>query len=69
MKRYFMMYESDRIICGNSDHTYGYASTVKTAKGYIRKCRNILAEENPRNFRVYDWMTDNEEAEIIYQED
>lgn len=54
MKRYFMMYESDRIICGTNDHLYGYASSLKTAKAYIPRCKELFASYNPRNFRIYD---------------
>lgn len=54
MKRYFMEYDSDRKICGSCSHVWGFASSVKTAKGYISRCRKECAEYNPRNFRVYD---------------
>lgn len=64
MKRYFMEYESDKINYSSSredfrnSHTYGYASTVKTAKSYIRECRKRYSDQNPRNFRIYDSYAD-----------
>ena len=54
MKRYFMEYESDRVICRSNVHIYGFASSLKTAKGYISKCKKFYAEYNPRNFKIYD---------------
>lgn len=58
MKRYFMIYESDRVICGSRDHTYGNATQLRTAKAYISKCRESEAMDNPRNFRIYDTFSD-----------
>lgn len=57
-KQYFMRYESDQMICGQYDHLYGYASTVKTCKQYIRNCKKREAQYNPRNFRIYDSFAD-----------
>ena len=54
MKRYVLMYESDQIICGSNEHTWGYADTLKTVKGYISRCRKEDERYNPRNFRIYD---------------
>lgn len=70
MKRYFMEYESDRKVCGSYSHVYGFASTLKTAKSYIGRCRKREAEDNPRNFRVYDTQGDcapNEHVPCVYQ--
>lgn len=72
MKRYFMEYESDRVICGATSHVYGFASSIKTAKSYIGKCRKQEAEHNPRNFRIYDTQGDapeNEHVPCVYHED
>ncbi len=56
MKRYFMEYESDQKVCGGYNHVYGFASTLKTAKSYIQKCRKTDAQHHPRNFRIYDTL-------------
>ena len=70
MKRYFMEYESDRTVCKTNRHTWGAASSLRTAKQYITKCRKALANENPRNFRIYDTYTEsNECAKCVYMED
>ena len=71
MKRYFMEYESDRKVCGDYSHVYGFASTLKTAKSYISKCRKTYAEYNRRNFRIYDTQGEcgtEEHAPFVYQE-
>ena len=71
--QYFMRYESDKITCGKNDHFYGHASTIKTAKQYIRKCRKELAQDNPRNFRIYDSFAEvdpeTNHVPCVYQED
>ena len=59
MKQFFMQYESDRIVCGSNKHEWGCrASSLATAKGYIRRCRKEKAAENPRNFRIFDSWAD-----------
>ena len=57
-KQYFIEYESDRMICGSYNHPGGNASTIKSAKSIIKKIRRLMAEHNPRNFRVYDSFGD-----------
>lgn len=54
MKRYFMMYESDRICCGSNTHIWGYANSIKTCESYIKKCNESEKELNPRNFKIFD---------------
>ncbi len=71
MKRYFMEYESDKKVCGSYSHVYGFASTLKTAKTYINRCRKNDVEYNPRNFRIFDTWGDcaeNEHVPCVYQE-
>lgn len=71
MKRYFMEYESDQMICGDYTHVYGFASTLKTAKSYINKCRKAESEYNPRNFHIYDTQgecAENEHVPCVYSE-
>lgn len=65
MKQYFMEYESDRKVCGGYSHVWGFASSIKTAKGYIARCRKREAGHNPRNFRVYDAWADCPEGEHV----
>lgn len=65
MKRYVMEYESDKKVCGECTQTWGYASSLKTAKSYIAKCRKIHAEDNPRNFKIYDNWADVSEGEHV----
>lgn len=43
---------------GSNEHFYGNASTLATAKGYIARIRRELADENPRDFRIYDTWGD-----------
>lgn len=72
-KRYFVEYESDRVICGDNVHHGGNASTIKSAKSIIRNIRKEQAERNPRNFRVYDCEGEIEETTnfvpCVYRED
>ncbi len=73
MKRYFMEYESDRVVCGSNQHVYGNASSLKTAKGYISHAKKTQAEYNPRNFRIYDTWGDidpeTNHVPCVYTED
>lgn len=72
MKRYFMEYESDKKVCGDNSHVYGFASTLKTAKSYISRCRKTDAQNNPRNFRIYDTWGDcapDEHVPCVCQEE
>jgi len=73
MKRYSMQYNSDEIVCRSNNHLYGYASTIKTAKQYISRCRKAEADHNPRNFRIYDHEADvdpeTDYVPCVYQED
>ncbi len=65
-KQYFVEYESDNRICGSYNHTAGNANTINSAKSIIRKIKKMLAEENPRNFRVYDcWADVDEETNSV----
>ena len=71
MKRYFMEYDSDKVVCKSNSHIWGFANTLKTAKSYIKRCRQQDAEYNPRNFRIYDTWGDcepNEHVPCVYQE-
>ena len=72
-KQYFIQYESDLMICGSCIHTFGNASTINSAKSIIRKLRKMLAEEDPRNFRVYDCWADVDKntnfVPCVYSED
>lgn len=61
-KQYFIEYESDRKICGSYNHPGGNASSVKSAKSTIRNIRSQLANDNPRNFRVYDSLGEVDES-------
>lgn len=73
--RYFIRFESDKVVCGSNDHMLCNASSVKSAKAAIRVYRNKEenAEHNPRNFRVYDcWAEVDPETDhvpCVYQED
>lgn len=71
MNRYFLEYESDRKLCGTHSHTYGFASSQKTACGYIARCRKQCAAENPRNFRVFDSWGEVKDGHVpcVYEED
>ena len=72
MKQYSMQYESDQICFGTNNHTWGMASSIKTAKQYIKRCKKIEADRNPRNFRIYDHWADVDPATnyvpCVYQE-
>lgn len=65
MKRYFMEYDSNRKMGGSYSHIWGFASTIKTAKGYIGRCKKQNAEYNPRNFRIYDTLGDAPEGQHV----
>ncbi len=73
MKRFSMRYESDDIVCGSNDHTYGCANSLNVAKQYIAKCKASLKDRHPRNFRIYDHFADIDPVSgfvpIVYQED
>lgn len=68
MKRYYTTYESDEIVCRNNTHIWGSSNSIKTAKQYIKRCREIKAENNPRNFKVFDTLSESECAECVYTE-
>lgn len=62
--RYFLEYESDKVICGSNIHNDGYrANAIKTLKSAIKKVRKEEAEHNPRNFKIYD-----SDGELEYNE-
>lgn len=66
VKRFFLRYESDKTVCGSNWHTYGDASTLKTAKSYISRVKKRYPEENPRNFRIYDsWGDVSEDTGFV----
>lgn len=73
MKRYSMQYTSDEIVCRSNNHEYGMASTIKTCKQYISRCKKNKAQFNPRNFRIYDHYADVDPVTnyvpCVYQED
>ena len=62
-KRYFLEYESDKVICGSNKHCDCRANSVKTLKSAIKKVRKEEAEYNPRNFVIYD-----SDGELEYNE-
>lgn len=64
--RYFVKYESDRQICGSTDHLAGNAKSMTHAKRQIKAVKEQEAVYNPRNFRVYDTMTDDEISPVVY---
>lgn len=74
-KQYFIMFESDRVVCGSNDHLLCNASTIRSAKAAIRSARKKYYndEYKPRNFRVYDSWADVDPATefvpCVYQED
>lgn len=69
-KRYYVRYESDKIVCGSNDHHYSNFNKKDVA---IFAARQILqsgdfADENPRNVRVYDTCTpEGDSAKIVWQ--
>ena len=62
-KRYFLEYESDKVICGSNKHYDYRANSIKTLKSAIKKVRKEEAEYNPRNFVIYD-----SDGELEYNE-
>lgn len=71
MKRFYMRYESDEVVCGSNEHDWAGANTISTCKKYIRECRRYKGNEHPRNFRVYDIEVTDENgcAVVVYRED
>lgn len=64
-KRYFLEYESDRIICGSNIH-HGYeANSVKTLKAAIKQVRKKEAQHKPRNFIIFDVFGECEPGEHV----
>ena len=67
-KQYFVEYESDKYnpnmwnreteSYGSYIHFAGNASTIRSAKSIISQIRKERADENPRDFRVYDTFAD-----------
>ena len=75
-KQFFVEYESDKYNRGmwnRQTNDYGCnvwdagnASTIRSAKSIIRNIRKNHAEDNPRNFKVYDSFADVEtETEFV----
>ena len=64
MKRFYVEFESDKVVCGKNSRIYGYANSLNTAKRYIKECR-LQDANNPRNFRIYDTLGDCEEDEHV----
>lgn len=69
-KRYYVRYESDKIVCGSNDHHYSNFNKKEVA---ILAAKQILrsgdfTDENPRNVRVYDTYTpEGEPAKVVWQ--
>ena len=73
-KQYFVEFESDKFNksrynpetddYGCYTHFAGNASTIKSAKAVIRNIRKNpdLADDHPRNFKVYDCWADIDPA-------
>lgn len=71
MKRFYTEFESDKVVCHSNTHIAGFASSIKTAKGYIGKTRKMDTQYNPRNFRIYDTLGElNESGHVpcVYKE-
>ena len=66
-KRFFVRYESDKMICGNYNHFGGNASTIKSAKSIINSIKRELVADNPRRFRVYDTESEIDESTNFVQ--
>ena len=58
MKRYFVLYDDDV----RKNQLWASASSIKTAKSYVRKVRNYHPELNPRNIRIFDGDADVDSA-------
>lgn len=69
MKRFYLTFESDRKVCGDNEHHYGNASTLKTAKVYIELCKKMFAEDKPRHFKIWDTWSEGEKAELVYYQE
>lgn len=69
MKRYYIRYESDKVVCGSNEHNRCYSSTLKTAKSIANRTKKEYSEENARNIRVYDMLQEDENghALVVYQ--
>lgn len=81
--QYFVKYRSDKYNrmmfnreageYGCYEHDGGNASSLRVAKSHIRYIRQEYANENPRDFRVYDSLANIDEATgyvpCVYAED
>lgn len=54
MKRFYIEYESDKIVCKSNKHHYCSANTLKSAVSIAKRIKKELANENARNIKVYD---------------
>ena len=61
-KRYFVEYESDKVVCGSNKHEYCRTNTLKTAIGVAKRVKKELADQNARNVRVYDCFAELDPA-------
>ena len=71
-KRYFLEYESDRRICGEYTREGGRANSIKALKAAIKRIRKEDAENNPRNFVIFDTCGECKEWEhvpAVYREE
>ena len=71
-KQYFVRYVSDKMVCQSYEHMAGKTSSIQGAKNIIRRIRKLCADENPRDFKVYDSWADVPEGvhvPCVYQED
>lgn len=71
MKRYYVRFESDEIVCGSNEHHYCNFSKREVA---VHAAKRLKTEEewqevNARNIRVYDtWQDDeNGHAKVIFE--
>lgn len=73
MKRYYMMFQSDKTICGSNEHVYSMSNSISGAKSSIKRCRKMFESDRPRNFRIYDTMSEIDPktnfVQCVYQED
>lgn len=69
MKRYQVRYENDQVLCGSNEHTWGFASTFKSAKTLVSRCRKNDGH-NPRNIKIFDTFVSDENgfAVCVYSE-
>lgn len=62
-KPLYIIYEDDQIVCGKTEHIYGYVADLETAKAKVRHIKIVKA--NAKNIRVFDTEQEDENGNAV----